>query len=267
MKIQVVWAVGPELFETTEEFYDTYGRVACARPETELIMRPLRTGLNELDHYDHTYFQLLNSFQVLEGLVQAEKEGADAAIVGCYFDPAMRNARGICRIPIVGVGQSSMMFASLMGRKFAIVVPRPGQIPIEEENLVANGMRSGAIDDRPIRSLHTKLSMGLQTVVAEMDLDSIVEDFKEVSRSCIEDGAEVVIPGCLGLAGPLAMSNVTDVDGAPIVDPLVSAVKVAEAMVDLSRGGRPWISRNLMYKLPSEENVAQIRRRFGIEPS
>jgi len=265
-KIHVVWAIGPELFEIATELFNAYGGAACARPETELIMRPLRSGLNELDHYDYTYFQLLNAHKTLEGLVQAEKEGADAAIIGCYFDPSMRNARGICRIPVLGVGESSMMFSLLMGRKFAIVVPRPGQIPIEEENLVSYRMRSGAIEYQPVRSLHTEVSMGLQTNVADMDLDSLIDDFKEVSRSCIEDGAEVIIPGCLGLAAPLAVNNVTEVDGAPIADPLTSAVKLAEAMVDLNRGGRPWISRNLMYKLPAEEDVEQVRKRFGIEP-
>jgi len=244
MKIHVVWGIGPELFEMTKEMLNAYGGLACTRPETELIMKPLRAGLNELEHHDYTYFQLLNSLQALEGLLQAEKEGADAAIIGCFFDPSMRNARGICRMPILGVGESSMIFALLMGRKFAIVVPRPGQIPIEEQNLATYRMRSRAIDNRPIRSLHEDMSLGLHRT--DVDTDSIIDDFKEVSRSCIEDGAEVVIPGCLGLSAVLTTSTLTEVDGAPIVDPLISAVKLAEAMVDLSQGGRPWISRSLL---------------------
>jgi len=264
MKIHVLFGGSPQLFETGEELYNAYAGLTCPRPETELIMKPLKVGLTELEHYDYTYFQLLNAQQASEGLLQAEKEGADAAIMCCFFDPGLRNARGVCRIPVLGLAESSMLFASLMGRKFAIVVPRPGQIPVEEDLLVLYRLRSLAIDHMPIRSLRNHLSAGIERQPDETDMEVAVEDFLNVSRACMEDGAEVIIPGCSMLSMALALANVTQVDDAVVVDPLTSAVKLAEAMVDLGQGGRPWISRNLMYKSPAEEDVAQIRKMFGL---
>ena len=45
-----------------------------------------------------------------------------------------------------------------------------------------------------------------------MDLDWLIDDFKEVARSGIEDSAEIVMPSCLGIAEPLAVSNVADIE-------------------------------------------------------
>ena len=264
MKIHLVCAGGPEFFNAGEEALNAYFALACARPDTELVARPLRAGLNDLEQYDYAYFQLLNAREACEGVLRAEKEGADAAIVYCFFDPGMRDARGVAQIPVVGLAESSMIFASMMGRRFAIVVPRPGQIPIEEDNLVLYKMRSLAIENKPIRSLHTKMSLTAETMFGDIDTDGVVADFKKVAGSCIEDGAEVLIPGCSALSLMLALSGVKEVDGAPIVDPLVSAVKLAEAMVDLNQGGRPWISRSLLYKRPAEDDVQQVRKMFGL---
>jgi Asp/Glu/hydantoin racemase len=149
-----------------------------------------------------------------------------------------------------------MLFASLMGRKFAIVVPRPGQIPVEEDLLALYRMRSLAIDHMPIRSLRNLLSAGVKRQPDEVEMEAAIEDFVNVSRTCIEAGAEVIIPGCSMLSMALALTNVTQADDAVLVDPLTSAVKLAEAMVDLRQGGRPWISRSLLYKQPAEDERA-----------
>ena len=110
-----------------------------------------------------------------------------------------------------------MIFASMMGRRFAIVVPRRGQIPIEEDNLVLYKTRSLAIENKPIRSLHTKMSLTAETMFGDIDTDGVLADFRKVAGSCIEDGAEVLIPGCSALSLMLALSGVKEVDAVRIL--------------------------------------------------
>ncbi len=53
--------------------------------------------------------------------VQAEQDGYDGIIVGCYGDPGLAAAREMVRIPVVGPGETSALLAAMLGHHFSIV--------------------------------------------------------------------------------------------------------------------------------------------------
>ncbi|MFH1650742.1 MAG: hypothetical protein ABID87_01375, partial [Chloroflexota bacterium] len=75
------------------------------------------------------------------------------------------------------------------------------------------------------------------------DEGPFIEDFRNTARECIRDGAEVIIVGCGALSPMLSVSGVTEVDGAPVIDPVQTALKYAEMLVDLKKAGRNVKSR------------------------
>jgi allantoin racemase len=74
-------------------------------------------------------------------------------------------------------------------------------------------------------------SLDLSVAETDSDPDKTKKRVLEVSRQAVEDGAEVIVLGCAGMAGyaPELESKLN----IKVLDPAAVALKVAEAMVDL----------------------------------
>jgi len=239
------------------------------RPDTEVVLKPSKGALkggNVLD-FDNPYFVYWNQGPIIEALIEAEREGFDAAWVSCFGDPGVREARAVVEMPIIGPCESTMHFACQLGRKLAVITANmPGQIPQMEEQvgslglkdrLITNGIR---MDKEPFTQAWEK---GLKNPKAAAD------GVAEVARECVADGADVIVVGCCGL-GPLcsrAGFNKLTVDGqeVPVLDPVMIAAKTAEMAADIRKGtGLPITSRVRNYVLPSRDDWTRVRSHFGL---
>jgi len=97
----------------------------------------------------------------------------------------------------------------------------------------------------------------------------LLELFERVARECVDDGAEVIIPGCTVLSTFLTTNNYTKIKGtdAIVLDCLAAEVKMAEALVDLKKSLGIFISRANLYK--SIKNIPrdvreEIRHAFNL---
>lgn len=239
---------------------------SCKNTDTEISTRLLRRGLNRLGEFAYSYLHYLNDREVFEAVLQAEKDGFDAVIVYCFSDPALDEMRQAVNIPVVGLGQSSMMLASLMGARFGLVAMAPASIARNEQL----ARRYGVFDKlvTPIRPMPLPLVEQEKMI---LDATTGIEAFRQVAREYIRDGAEVLIPACgaLNLAlkfcpgVPALPRGLSEVDGVPVVDAVSSAVKMAEMLVDFKQAGIPWISRTASYSRPSDEVCAEAMRKIG----
>lgn len=72
----------------------------------------------------------------------AEKEGYDAAVIGCFYDPGLMEAREILdKMVVTAPAEASMHIAATMGHKFSIIVGRNKWIPQMMENVVNCGLK------------------------------------------------------------------------------------------------------------------------------
>lgn len=51
--------------------------------------------------------------------MQAAERGYDALAIDCFLDPALQEAREVAPIPVVGLGETSMLAACMYGHKFS----------------------------------------------------------------------------------------------------------------------------------------------------
>jgi len=154
---------------------------------------------------------------------KANQEGYDAVILACFSDPGLDAAKEISEIPVIGMEESALHMAAMLGARFSIITPRRERIPNRREHVYMRGM------DHFLASVRS-----LDLSVAETDADPkrTKKRVLQVAKAAAEeDGAEVVILGCAGMAGyaPELESKL----GIRILDPSAVALKVAEAMVDL----------------------------------
>lgn len=239
------------------------------RPDTEVAARGPRRGWggeNPQD-MDNPYFVLLNEREIIEAIIEAEREGFDAVWVNCFGDPGVRQARHVVKIPVIGPAEATLHCACQIGRRFAVIgANMPGQIEQIRETIRYHGLESRVahhgvrLDRDPFVEVWAK---GMQ------DPKAAVEGALAVAEGCVADGADVIIIGCCG-TGPLCSAagiNKITVDGRdiPVLDPTMIAAKTAEMLADIrGRTGLPMPSRARNFALPSPEDWKRVRAAFGL---
>lgn len=232
-----------------------------ARSDTEVVLRHAAVSGN---YVRSLYTELLNNRAIVETAIQGEQEGFDAVVVGCWADP-LWEAREVLNIPVVGIGEASMLLACSLGYKFAVITVAPGVIPTIELDLRRYGLQDRAIY-RPVRSLDPPSD-------TEMLLESITDpqrrmipNLERIAHQCIEDGAEVIIVGC-GYYGPiLTLHGYNEIPGTgvPVLDCSAAGLKMAEILVDLHKSTGLRKSSALFFRSPPAEVIERVRRAHGL---
>ncbi len=158
----------------------------------------------------------------LELVKKANADGYDAVIRAGFSDPGLEAAKEISEIPVIGIEESSLHMAAMLGAKFTVVTPRKQRIASKREHVHMRGMS---------HFLASVRSLDLSVAETDADPERTKKRVLEVSRQAVEDGAEVIILGCAGMAG-YAREIETQLK-IKVLDPSAVALKVAEAMADL----------------------------------
>ena len=74
-------------------------------PDTDIELRGTRVG--RIDSF--RFFETLDWISILDSVIGAEQEGYDAVAIGNILDPALREARSMVDIPVLGLGETSML--------------------------------------------------------------------------------------------------------------------------------------------------------------
>ena len=232
-----------------------------ARPGTDVTMRHLAVSGN---FARSLYAEFLNNRAVIELALQAEQDGFDAVVLGCWADP-LWETREVLSIPTVGIGEAAMLLATTLGYKFAVITVAPGVIPTIEQDLRLYGLEDRAIH-RPVRTLDPPSDLELLVEAVSDPYKRMIPNFERVARECIADGAEVIVVGC-GYYGPiLTLHGYHEIPGTgvPVVDCSAAGLKLAETLVDLGASTGLRKSRALYFRGPPAETVESIRRAHGL---
>jgi allantoin racemase len=172
--------------------------------------------------------------QVLASIGRAEASGYDAAIISCFSDPGLDAAREIVSIPVVGSGQASMHVAAQLGARFAIISP-----------LDAFGSRAA---ETPRKCGLGQLfagaqGMGMSVLDLARDRAACLERVAEAGRRAVEeDGADVLVLGCMSMAFHDVTGELQARLGVPVVNPVPASLALAEllARTGLAHSKRAW---------------------------
>lgn len=145
--------------------------------------------------------------------IMEEEEGSyDAFVVACHSDVNLEAVREMTSKPVVGIGEASMKLASFLGRTFAVVTTHRHSVPGKLEQ---------------IRKAHLQGQLASVRAPGKGEEGwGDTERFLELSRRAKEeDGAEVVVLGCAGLAGmDRAIQAALEI---PVLDGVVCALILA----------------------------------------
>jgi allantoin racemase len=150
----------------------------------------------------------------LRRLVEQDN-AADAFVIACFSDPGLYVCREATRRPVFGINECGVLTALARGDRFGIIAIAAKSVARHRRYLRQMGLDERLAGERP-----------LEMSVAETTAEGTLSRMETIGRALVEeDGADVVIMGCAGMARhrrPLEAAL-----GVPVIDPTQAAVAMA----------------------------------------
>lgn len=219
MHIRVVTPVTTRGFTAASDFEP------FARPDTVVSHAEIDVGPASIES---AFDEALALPDTIAKIVQAEQQGIDAVVIDCFGDPAVDAGREVTSIPVLGVAQTAMHLAAMLGHRFSIVTVLDAVVPLIEDLAAKYGLAGKLCSVRSVDIPVLELGDHGRLVQALAD---------ESVKAVVEDGAHAIVFGCTGMRGCAAGLQATLADrgypGIPVIDPVIATFKIAEALVDL----------------------------------
>ncbi|MBC7378330.1 MAG: hydantoin racemase [Burkholderiaceae bacterium] len=205
-------------------------------------------------HLEYRSYEALMTQRIVECARDCGKTGIDAMVIGCFYDPALEEAReisGACVVTAPCI--ASLSVVTQLANKFSVIVGRHKWI-----EQMSDRVRRYGFQDRlaSFRSL-------------EMGVDDFQRDHKktrariieEAQRAVEQDKAEAIVLGCTIEFG--FFEEVQRAVGVPVIDAVVASFKHAEHLAQMKKQFNWGPSRVWSCEPPPEEEL----QRFGLYQS
>jgi allantoin racemase len=196
---------------------------ALVGQETAVYAAGLARGPRHLEYH---YYEALVVPDLIHAVKRAEHEGFDAAVIGCFYDLGLQEAREIVEgMPVTAPCESSVLIACSLGHRFSVVVGRRKWIPQMHDTVVRYGLAQRLASFRAV-------DLGVPQFHA--DEAETARRLRAAGRRAVEeDGAEVVILGCTAARG--FFRELQEELGVPVLDAQASALAYADFLATLRR--------------------------------
>jgi len=193
---------------------------AAAGTGTEILaVSPAMGPVSIESHYD----EALAVPGLLQEIARGEREGVDGYVIACFGDPGLQAARELARGPVVGIAEAAMHLASLLGSRFSVVTTLQRTVGQAWQLAEAYGMTRFCAKVRacelPVLELEQPGSGARERIV------------DECRRALDEDGSELIVLGCAGMAD--LCDEISQTLGVPVVDGVAAATRLVETLVAL----------------------------------
>jgi|LSQX01.2.fsa_nt_gb allantoin racemase len=197
-------------------------------------------------HLEYLYYQSIAYHEILKTVERAEKDGYNAAVIGCFDDPGLYPAREISETMFVtGPGEASMLIAATLGGSFSIIVGCDKWIPQMRDNVRKYGSSEKLASFR---------SLGLGVLDFRKDPAFTAKRMRqEIQRAINEDKAEVILLGCTMEFG--FFEELQGQFGVPVIDVMLAAFKYAEFLAGLKQKMNWFTSKVLTFASPPAEQI------------
>ena len=249
-KILFIDPVGTDLFDQPiKEYLET-----AKHPETQVDVVSLERGPMHLEYH---YYEALVIADTLHTVRKAELDGYDAAVIGCFYDPGLLEAREITeKLVVTAPAEAAMHIATTLGHSFSILVGRRKWIPKMHENVVKYGFSEKLASFK-------SLDMGVYDFQKDPALTA--QRMRDAAREAVEvDGAEVIILGCTIEFG--FYKELQEELGVPVIDAILAPFKYAEFLSELKERFAWTHSKIYGYESPPRSEIAKwkIENQYGL---
>ncbi|MFY9245990.1 MAG: aspartate/glutamate racemase family protein [Roseicyclus sp.] len=149
-------------------------------------------------------------------------------LIACFGDPGVHALRDRTAKPVLGIQEAAVSTALTLGQRFGIIAILPTSIPRHLRSLGAMGVLDRLAGDRALGLGVAELADPAITQTRLIDTGRALRD---------QDGAEVLILGCAGMARYRAVLE--QMLQIPVIDPCQAAVAMALGRIALTQTHKP----------------------------
>lgn len=214
---------------------------AWAFPGTEVKVVDVPSGPASIES---AYEEALCVPETINLIMKCEREGYDAAIIGCFGDPGLEAARELATIPVVGPCESSLLLAAGLGHKFSILTIFDSMVAGQEMLAYRAGVKA---------KLASVRATGIPVLELMNDPAATKRKLVDVARACVEeDHADAFLFGCMTMSFLDMAEEISAAVGAPAVNAGKAALKHAEMLVSMGLS-----HSKTAYPLPAKMQAGQ----------
>lgn len=189
-------------------------------------------GVSPPDRYLSPLTEFRCAERAIRGGIHAQQQGYDAFVLGHFQEPGLVECRAALDIPVISLGEATMLYACMLGRTFGLVTINPVFIPWHRDQITRLGLAQRAVG---VRAIDTQVATYMQAFEDEGVYQRVKDEFCRQVVPLVEAGAEVIIPaGGLPML-LLARENGLTIGGAVVLNGIAVVVAMAEAALKLYR--------------------------------
>jgi allantoin racemase len=211
-------------------------------------------GLDPPDRHFHALTEFRCAAQTIRNALEAERAGYDAFVIGHFQEPGLLQVRGAVEMPVIGLGEASMLAAMSMGGKVGLVTINPIFIDWHQRQIAVHCLTERVAG---VRAISVDLPGFMRAFTDQTAYAKVRADFIAQVEPLVAAGAEVILP-----AGGLPMLLFSRerpfvIDGALVLNGIAVAVKAAEMSLALQSLTGAVVSRRGTYAKASAACVAE----------
>jgi Asp/Glu/hydantoin racemase len=213
------------------------------------------TGVNPPASTTHALTEYRIGAAIARNVVRAEREGYDAVAITHFQDAGLHEAKSAVDIPVLGLGETTMLYACSLGRKMGLITINPAFIPWHEDQVIRYGLTQRVVG---VRAVDAKVSDFMRGFASKEGYDELYPKFAREAQVLLDAGADVIVP-----AGGLPMllfgkEMGASIGGAPIVNGLTVLAKMTEMTVRMKRLSGIAVSRRSNYAKPPKQALDEF---------
>ena len=193
---------------------------------------------------------------LIKNAVEAQKQGSAAMVITHFQDVALAEVKSVVDIPVIGLGETTLMHSLTLGRKLGLITINPVFIPWHEDQVVRYGIRDRVVG---VRAVQATVADFIDSFASEEAKARLTPKWERECKILLDAGADVIVP-----AGGLPMmlfgsGRGANFEGAPIVNGVTLVAKTAELAVKMrEKSGMFAVSRRSNYASPPEKALREF---------
>lgn len=225
---------------------------SIAGPDVQYEVRGMQPADTQLGRIS----ELRCGLQSLQGVIEAEREGFDAVLIGHFQDSLLYEARTAVDIPVIGHGEASMFQACMLGGRIGIISIDPVYIPWHREQIRRYGLEGRVVD---VRSMTITPDLAVAAFDDVHAYSAIRKSFTVLAEQMVnESGVDVV----MSAGGLFALLSSRDrelaVPGTIVANPTLLAVRQVEAAVAIAGEMGGSVSRGSTFAKATPQAVEEL---------
>ncbi len=192
-------------------------------PDVTIDFVPVRNSCLLLDSY---YESALFDIYIAEAGLQAEQEGYDAVVMDTVSDSGMQILRSRLTIPVIGPGLVAFHLAGMLGQRFSVVTMWDTWRFFYKKSFREYGLDSIVASIRAVN-----IPPDVEALFAGKEQEMFERLTAEAMKAIEDDGADAIVLGSTTMHE--AAGYMAEHLPCPVINPGPTAVKIAEAIVDL----------------------------------